>query len=101
MARIIPASKRGAVASEYVFIDEWDVDAPREAVFTALADASTYPEWWKPVYISTEAAGSDNSALWSGGLIGLLAAAFGAGGVRAGLRRVRRDPGLFSQPLFP
>jgi uncharacterized protein YndB with AHSA1/START domain len=40
------------VAPEYVFVDEWDVDAPREAVFRALADASTYPEWWTPVYIS-------------------------------------------------
>jgi uncharacterized protein YndB with AHSA1/START domain len=38
------------MASEYVFIDEWDVDAPQEAVFAALADASTYPDWWKPVY---------------------------------------------------
>jgi uncharacterized protein YndB with AHSA1/START domain len=38
------------MASEYVFIDEWDVDAPREAVFEALADARTYPRWWKPVY---------------------------------------------------
>jgi uncharacterized protein YndB with AHSA1/START domain len=30
------------------------VDAPQEAVFEALADARTYPEWWKPVYISVE-----------------------------------------------
>jgi uncharacterized protein YndB with AHSA1/START domain len=43
------------MASEYVFIDEWDVDAPQEAVFAALADASTYPDWWKPVYIDVEA----------------------------------------------
>jgi uncharacterized protein YndB with AHSA1/START domain len=39
------------MAKEYVFIDEWDVAAPQEAVFDALADASTYPQWWKPVYI--------------------------------------------------
>ena len=45
------------MASEYVFIDEWDVDAPQEEVFTALADASTYPEWWKPVYIEVETDG--------------------------------------------
>jgi uncharacterized protein YndB with AHSA1/START domain len=45
------------MASEYVFIDEWDVDAPREAVFAALADASTYPDWWKPVYIAVETDG--------------------------------------------
>jgi hypothetical protein len=30
------------MAAEYVFIDEWDVDAPQEAVFEALADARTY-----------------------------------------------------------
>ena len=42
------------MADEYVFIDEWDVDAPQEAIFDALADASTYPEWWKPVYIEVE-----------------------------------------------
>jgi uncharacterized protein YndB with AHSA1/START domain len=45
------------MASEYVFIDEWDVAAPQEAVFEALADASTYPQWWKPVYISVETDG--------------------------------------------
>lgn len=44
-------------AGEYVFLDEWDVAAPREAVFGAIADARTYPEWWRPVYISTEADG--------------------------------------------
>lgn len=45
------------MADEYVFIDEWDVDAPREAVFDALADAGTYPRWWKPVYIEVEVDG--------------------------------------------
>ena len=45
------------MAREYEFVDEWDVAAPREAVFDALADARTYPEWWRPVYISTEADG--------------------------------------------
>jgi uncharacterized protein YndB with AHSA1/START domain len=38
------------VASQYVFVDEWDVDAPQEVVYEILADARTYPEWWKPVY---------------------------------------------------
>jgi hypothetical protein len=42
------------VAKEYVFLHEWDVDAPQQAVFNALADARTYPEWWKPVYIDVE-----------------------------------------------
>jgi uncharacterized protein YndB with AHSA1/START domain len=38
------------MAKEYVFIDEWDVEAPQEAVFDALSDSTTYPVWWKPVY---------------------------------------------------
>ena len=45
------------MASEYVFLDEWDVDAPQQEVFLALADAETYPTWWKPVYIDVEADG--------------------------------------------
>ena len=46
-----------AASREYVFVDEWDVAAPREAVFAAIADARTYPEWWKPVYIDVDADG--------------------------------------------
>ena len=42
------------MAREYVFVDEWDVDAPQEVVYDIVADARTYPEWWKPVYISVE-----------------------------------------------
>ena len=38
------------MAAEYVFVDEWDVAAPRERVFDALADARTYPDWWTPIY---------------------------------------------------
>jgi mannose-6-phosphate isomerase-like protein (cupin superfamily)/uncharacterized protein YndB with AHSA1/START domain len=49
--------RRREGAREYVFVDEWDVDAPPPAVFDAIADARTYPEWWRPVYISTEADG--------------------------------------------
>jgi uncharacterized protein YndB with AHSA1/START domain len=45
------------MAAEYVFLDEWDVEAPREAVFDALADARTYPDWWKPVYVEVDADG--------------------------------------------
>jgi len=30
------------MAREYVFLDEWDVDAPQQATFDALADARTY-----------------------------------------------------------
>jgi mannose-6-phosphate isomerase-like protein (cupin superfamily)/uncharacterized protein YndB with AHSA1/START domain len=45
------------VSREYVFVDEWDVAAPREAVFDAIADARSYPSWWKPVYIDVEAEG--------------------------------------------
>jgi uncharacterized protein YndB with AHSA1/START domain len=38
------------MAGEYLFVDEWDVDAPQERVFDALADARTYPDWWTPIY---------------------------------------------------
>jgi uncharacterized protein YndB with AHSA1/START domain len=39
------------MASEYIFVDEWDVNAPQERVFDALADARTYPDWWTPTYL--------------------------------------------------
>jgi quercetin dioxygenase-like cupin family protein/uncharacterized protein YndB with AHSA1/START domain len=42
---------------EYEFVDEWDVDAPRESVFAAIADARSYPTWWKPVYIEVSSEG--------------------------------------------
>ena len=45
------------MAREYAFLDEWDVDAPQKAVFNALADSTTYPNWWTPVYIEVEAEG--------------------------------------------
>jgi mannose-6-phosphate isomerase-like protein (cupin superfamily)/uncharacterized protein YndB with AHSA1/START domain len=59
LARAItaPARARERGGGEYVFVDEWDVDAPAEAVFDAIADARTYPEWWRPVYIGVEAEG--------------------------------------------
>jgi uncharacterized protein YndB with AHSA1/START domain/quercetin dioxygenase-like cupin family protein len=41
----------------YVFVDEWDVTAPPEAVFDALADTRTYPRWWRPVYLDVQSAG--------------------------------------------
>jgi mannose-6-phosphate isomerase-like protein (cupin superfamily)/uncharacterized protein YndB with AHSA1/START domain len=46
-----------AASREYVFVDEWDVAAPPGATFTALADARTYPEWWRPVYLDVDADG--------------------------------------------
>jgi uncharacterized protein YndB with AHSA1/START domain/quercetin dioxygenase-like cupin family protein len=45
------------VMRPYVFVDEWDVAAPPEAVFAAIADARTYPEWWRPVYLDVDADG--------------------------------------------
>jgi len=44
-------------SGEYAFVDEWDVRAPLQPVFDALADGRTYPEWWKPVYLAVEADG--------------------------------------------
>jgi uncharacterized protein YndB with AHSA1/START domain len=49
------------MAREYVFVDEWEVEAPQEEVFRALADARTYPDWWRPVYIGVE--GDDEPSL--------------------------------------
>jgi len=42
---------------EYVFVDEWDVDAPAHPVFAALADSTTYPDWWNAVYKDVEVDG--------------------------------------------
>jgi uncharacterized protein YndB with AHSA1/START domain len=42
------------MAAEYVFVDEWDVAAPPQDVYAALVDARTYPDWWRPVYLSVE-----------------------------------------------
>jgi uncharacterized protein YndB with AHSA1/START domain len=42
----------------YLFIDEWDVAAPPEAVFEAIADSRTYPRWWRPVYIDVSSDGT-------------------------------------------
>ena len=46
-----------AGGGEYVFVDEWEVAAPAEAVFDLLADARTYPSWWRPVYLEAESDG--------------------------------------------
>lgn len=42
--------------AEYVFLDEWTVEAPQKRVFAALAGARTYPRWWRPVYKEVEGA---------------------------------------------
>jgi uncharacterized protein YndB with AHSA1/START domain/quercetin dioxygenase-like cupin family protein len=55
--RVLSRAILALTSREYLFVDEWDVAAPREAVFDAIADARTYPEWWKPVYIDVEADG--------------------------------------------
>ena len=46
-----------AASREYGFVDEWDVAAPPEAVFDAIADARSYPDWWRPVYLEVDADG--------------------------------------------
>jgi uncharacterized protein YndB with AHSA1/START domain/quercetin dioxygenase-like cupin family protein len=45
----------GRPSRPYVFVDEWDVGAPPETVFDAIADARTYPLWWRPVYLDVQA----------------------------------------------
>jgi quercetin dioxygenase-like cupin family protein/uncharacterized protein YndB with AHSA1/START domain len=51
------ADVRARARRAYEFVDEWDVAAPAEAVYAALADGRTYPDWWRPVYIGVEADG--------------------------------------------
>ena len=41
--RTLSKRSSGLASREYLFVDEWDVDAPREAVFDAIADARSYP----------------------------------------------------------
>jgi mannose-6-phosphate isomerase-like protein (cupin superfamily)/uncharacterized protein YndB with AHSA1/START domain len=57
LQRTLANALLGAASREYVFVDEWDVAAPRDAVFDAIADARSYPTWWRPVYIDVEADG--------------------------------------------
>jgi hypothetical protein len=42
------------MSRSYIFVDEWDVRAPIEAVFDALADPERYLLWWKPVYLAAK-----------------------------------------------
>lgn len=55
LARVVLAAASPFRA--YIFVDQWEVAAPPEAVFGAIADARTYPGWWRPVYLSVEADG--------------------------------------------
>jgi quercetin dioxygenase-like cupin family protein/uncharacterized protein YndB with AHSA1/START domain len=57
LQRALAGALLSVASSEYLFVDEWDVAAPPDAVFEALADARTYPSWWRPVYIDVEADG--------------------------------------------
>ena len=56
IARVVLGIAR--LSRPYVFVDEWDVAAPREAVFDAIADARTYPAWWRPVYLEVQSDGA-------------------------------------------
>ena len=55
--RAVVERAANATGNEYLFVDEWDVAAPPQAVFEALADARTYPRWWTPVYLDVDADG--------------------------------------------
>lgn len=52
LAALIVASARPM--RPYLFVDEWDVEAPPDAVFAAIADSRTYPVWWRPVYLEVD-----------------------------------------------
>jgi uncharacterized protein YndB with AHSA1/START domain len=55
--RRLAAAVLRLTSTEYAFVDEWDVAAPIEAVFDALADPRTFPAWWTPVYQEVRADG--------------------------------------------
>jgi uncharacterized protein YndB with AHSA1/START domain len=55
VARAVLAAAR--LWREYAFVDEWEVSAPAADVYAVLADARTYPDWWRPVYIGVVAHG--------------------------------------------
>lgn len=57
MQKALAGALLRATSNEYLFVDEWDVAAPAEATFAALADARSYPEWWRPVYLDVDAEG--------------------------------------------
>jgi mannose-6-phosphate isomerase-like protein (cupin superfamily)/uncharacterized protein YndB with AHSA1/START domain len=57
LQRVLAGALLRAASREYAFVDEWRVAAPREAVFAALADARSYPAWWRPVYLEAHAEG--------------------------------------------
>ena len=46
-----------SMAGPITFIDEWDVDAPQEIVFDAVADSRTYQEWFTVPSIEIDAEG--------------------------------------------
>ena len=50
-------SRMRFMARQYVFGDEWDVNAPQDQVFDVLVDPRTYPEWWMPPYVAGESDG--------------------------------------------
>ena len=54
---LLAYTRSNEMDADYVFVDEWDVAAPSEAVFGTLVDARTYPAWWKPVYIDVTSDG--------------------------------------------
>lgn len=40
--------------NDYVFVEEWFIPAPIEAVWNVIADARALPEWWRGVYLEAE-----------------------------------------------
>jgi quercetin dioxygenase-like cupin family protein/uncharacterized protein YndB with AHSA1/START domain len=58
--RVQRAMARGLLHTfrPYAFVDEWAVAAPRDAVFSVLSEAESYPRWWRPVYVSVQSSGA-------------------------------------------
>lgn len=51
--------------SNYEFVTIWNIDAPLVAVWDAIEDADTWPEWWKGVLRSIETRRGDADGVGS------------------------------------
>ena len=48
--------------NDYVFIEQWFIPAPIEAVWDVIADARILPDWWRGVYLEAEPLDGEETA---------------------------------------
>jgi hypothetical protein len=51
--------------SDYVFVTNWTIKSPIEAVWNVIEDANTWPEWWKGVISVSELKPGDSDGIGS------------------------------------